>query len=80
MKATSKDLRFHSREIIETARRGEEVLITFRGQPYVKIVPLDSEMAKEKAPQNKLFGMWKDREDIKDVQSYVRALRKGRFS
>ena len=43
MKATAKDLRFHSREILESVLRGEEVTITYRGAVsapcllYVKI-------------------------------------------
>ena len=39
MKATVKDLRFHSKELIETVNRGEEVVITFRGKPCAKLVP-----------------------------------------
>ena len=37
MKATSKDLRFHTKEILDAAVRGEDVVITYRGKPYVKI-------------------------------------------
>lgn len=35
MQATSKDLRFHTKEILDAAMRGEEVIITFHGKPYV---------------------------------------------
>jgi prevent-host-death family protein len=41
MKATAKDLRFHSKELIETVKRGEEVVITFRGKPCAKLVPFE---------------------------------------
>ncbi len=40
MQATSKDLRFHTKEILDTAQRGEEVIITYHGKPYVKITPI----------------------------------------
>ena len=41
MKATAKDLRFHSKELIETVNRGEEVVITFRGKPCAKLIPFE---------------------------------------
>lgn len=78
MNATAKDLRFHSKELLETVKRGEEVLITFRGKPCAKLVPLETKKKKGKL-KNELFGIWKDHEDIKDVEKYVRDLRKGRF-
>ena len=40
MQATSKDLRFHTKEILDAAMRGEEVVITFHGKPCAKIVPI----------------------------------------
>ncbi|CAK8722130.1 Antitoxin [Candidatus Electronema halotolerans] len=76
MQATSKDLRFHTKKILDAARRGEEVVITFHGKPYAKIVPLDEQATKDK--QNEFCGMWKNREDMNDVEEYVRKLRKGR--
>ncbi|WYD81432.1 MAG: type II toxin-antitoxin system prevent-host-death family antitoxin [Candidatus Electrothrix gigas] len=76
MQATSKDLRFHTKKILDAARRGEEVVITFHGKPYAKIVPLDEHITKDK--QNEFCGMWKDREDMQDVEGHVRKLRKGR--
>jgi prevent-host-death family protein len=77
MKATAKDLRFHSKELIDTVNRGEEVVITFRGKPCAKLIPYrDQEIQKEK---NELFGMWKDNDSIKNVDEYVRNLRQGRF-
>ena len=76
MQATSKDLRFHTKEILDAAMRGEEVIITFRGKPYAKIVPICK--ANQNDKQNDFCGMWKDRTDMDDVESYVRNLRKGR--
>jgi len=77
MKATAKDLRFHSKELIESVSRGEEVVITFRGKPCAKLVPYHE--LKNKTEENKLFGMWKDNDTIENVNEYVRNLRKGRF-
>jgi len=76
MKATSKDLRFHTKEIMDTAQRGEEVIITYHGKPYVKITSIIKKTQKNK--ENTFCGMWKDRSDIDNVTDYVRKLRKGR--
>jgi prevent-host-death family protein len=77
MKATAKDLRFHSKELLDTVNRGEEVVITYRGKPCAKLVPY-SEAGRTTA-KNELFGMWKDHESTQNVEEYVRKLRKGRF-
>lgn len=77
MRATAKDLRFHSKELLDTVNRGEEVIITFRGRPCAKLVPYSETTGK--SGESELFGIWKDREDTADVDAYVRNLRKGRF-
>lgn len=77
MKATAKDLRFHSKELIDSVTRGEEVVITFRGKPCAKLVPYRE--LENKKEENELFGMWKNNDMVEDVNAYVRNLRKGRF-
>ncbi|MCJ7773490.1 MAG: type II toxin-antitoxin system prevent-host-death family antitoxin [Desulfobacterales bacterium] len=77
MKATAKDLRFHSKELIDTVNRGEEVVITFRGKPCAKLIPYTENNKKVK--KNELFGMWKDNKMVQDVDGYVRGLRKERY-
>ncbi len=77
MKATAKDLRFHSKELIDSVTRGEEVVITYRGKPCAKLVPYQD--IKTKREKNELFGIWKDNDFASDVNSYVRNLRKSRF-
>ena len=77
MKATAKDLRFNSKELLDTVNRGEEVVITFRGKPCAKLVPYTE--SSKKNEENQLFGIWKDNEIVQDVDEYVRGLRKGRF-
>ena len=76
MKATAKDLRFQSRELLNTVNRGEEVVITYRGKPCAKLVPYQKEGGKHK--EDELFGIWKDHKDIQNIDEYVRNLRKGR--
>ncbi|CAB1057392.1 Prevent host death protein, Phd antitoxin [Olavius sp. associated proteobacterium Delta 1] len=77
MKATAKDLRFHSKELLDTVKRGEEVVITFRGKPCAKLVPYSEKKAE--AAKNELFGIWQDNDKVQDIDEYVRKLRKGRY-
>jgi len=77
MKATAKDLRFHSKELLDTVNRGEEVVITYRGKPCAKLVPYSE--AGKKTAGNELFGIWKEDASTQNVAEYVRKLRKGRF-
>lgn len=77
MKATAKDLRFHSKELLDSVKRGEEVVITFRGKPCAKLIPYEEK--KEEAVKNELYGIWEDNDIVQDVEEYVRGLRKGRF-
>ena len=76
MKATAKDLRFHSKELLSTVNRGEEVIITFRGKPCAKLIPYDE---LKKNQKTNLFGIWRNNDIVKDVDDYVRDLRKERF-
>ena len=48
MQATVKELRFQARELLETVKRGEEVVITDHGRPCAKIIPLESQKIKKK--------------------------------
>ena len=76
MKATAKDLRFHSKDLLDSVNRGEEVVITFRGKPCAKLVPYQGK--KTKTGENELFGIWKDNDASQNVDEHVRNLRRGR--
>lgn len=78
MKATAKDLRFYSKELLEAVARGEEVIITYRGKPHAKLVPLDKTDSQEDG-ENELFGIWKDYPKVESVDDYLKRIRKGRF-
>lgn len=75
MQATAKDLRFHVKELLETVARGEEVVITYRGKACAKLIPIDNSADEE----NDLFGIWQDHKPSRDVNGYIKKLRKGRF-
>lgn len=78
MKATAKDLRIHSKGLLDAVNKGEDVVITFRGKPCARLVPYE-ETDKITVVDNKLFGIWADRVDIESVEEYMQNLRKGRF-
>lgn len=79
MKATTKDLRLRTPELIAATERGEEVLITFHGKPRAKLSPL-SKQDKERAEvsQNPAFGLWRDQVGQESVEEQVRTLRQNR--
>ena len=79
MQATAKDLRFHSTDLLNTVKRGEEVIISYHGKSCAKLVPIDDENEDLKA-QNELFGIWKDNPQTQDVENHVRNIRQGRFN
>ncbi len=79
MRATAKDLRFHSKELLESVERGEDVIITYRGKPHAKLVPFDKEQTGFSDEGHQLFGIWKDNDSVLNVDGYVREMRKGRF-
>ncbi len=79
MRATAKDLRFHSKELLESVERGEEVIITYRGKPHAKLIPISKRKSDFKEEENQLFGIWKDNDLVMNVEEYVRDVRKGRF-
>ncbi len=80
MEATAKDLRFHSKELLESVERGEEVIITYHGKPRAKLIPISDENPMAVKEESPLFGIWKDNPVVEDVDEYVRDLRKGRYS
>ena len=79
MQATAKDLRFHSTDLLNAVKRGEEVIISYRGKSCAKLVGLDSDVDKLK-PQQDLFGLWDDNDETQDVAAYTRNIRRGRFN
>ena len=79
MKATAKDLRYRTKEILAAIDRGEEVLLTYRGKAKARIVPVSKEISRRDRKEEELFGIWKDNEMVDDVHTYLDHLRGGRF-
>lgn len=49
-KTTTRELRANLRETLAQVARGKEVLVTLRGKPYVRIVPVAGEEAPGRYP------------------------------
>jgi prevent-host-death family protein len=79
MEVTTKQLRIRPGRIISQVNSGQEITITYRGKALAKIVPIKTEDSKQDInSENELFGIWENRDDIQNVEQYVRSIRKGR--
>jgi prevent-host-death family protein len=78
MEITTKQLRIQSGRVISQVNNGQEITITYRGKACAKIIPINKQNINLEETDNELFGMWKDREDMGDVEQRVRNMRKGR--
>ncbi len=79
MRATTKDLRLHSKDLLDAVERGEEVTITYRGKPMAVLTQIRNETAPPSVGDSELFGIWGDRADgTSDPAKFVRSLRTGR--
>ena len=78
---TAKDLRSKVGAALACVDRGETVTITYRGKPRARLVGVDPDQELPTAGKEErmpAFGMWRDRDDMADVEAHVRGLRKGR--
>lgn len=63
-------------ELLDAARRGERVIITYRDKDYVELVaPAITDLHVENGP---VFGMWADYEKTSSVEKFVDQLREPR--
>ena len=75
MHASIRELRLHTKEFLDAASRGEEVIVTYRGKDYVKLVPLPAAAITKTAA----FGLWSNNEKVNDVDSFINQLRDSRL-
>ena len=76
MKASILDLRRRMKDILLALDRNESVTIFYRGKKKALLSPI-RQRTKEPVKDHEAFGMWRDRKDMADVDTYVRDLRKG---
>ncbi|MBF8287263.1 MAG: Antitoxin [Candidatus Rokubacteria bacterium] len=75
--ATAKDLRQRTSALLDSVRRGQEVVITYRGKRIAVLAPLERIANKELTPT--AFGMWRRRRDMRDVSRWLDSRRAPRF-
>ncbi len=76
-KATAKDLRQRTAALLDDVRKGQEILITYRGKSVALLVPAEAIQAKPINPVG--FGLWRDRKEMQKVDKWLRELRAPRF-
>ncbi len=75
--ATAKELRSRAAAILERVRKGDEVVITKRGESVAVMKPVQT----VEKPFNPVgFGVWKGRREMKDVKQWLDERRKERHS
>jgi antitoxin (DNA-binding transcriptional repressor) of toxin-antitoxin stability system len=79
MNTTFSDLRKNTKNILAAIERHEPVTLTYRGCKKALIIPCRDRKARPSIKDCPAFGMWNDREDMENVQTYVRNLRKRRI-
>ncbi len=72
---TAKDLRFNLSYLFDLLGKGEDIMITYRGKAKAKLISHDKIVSKK---DDMLFGIWKDKTNENDVDTFVRNIRKGR--
>jgi len=78
MVVTAKQLRTQTSRILKTVLRAGSVTVTLRGRPVAKLSALKAQepMRVEDHPA---FGIWADREVMKDVHAWLKKIRTPRY-
>lgn len=69
MDISVKDLRYRTKHVLHSLRRGTHTTITYRGRPVARLVPLTTHDTNVFHPIG--FGMWKDHAELKDVHAWL---------
>lgn len=81
MKASILDLRRNMPDVLSALDRGETVTITYRGKDKGVMYPVaKAERKSGRLAEHPTFGIWRDRDDLHDVDQFVRNLRKPRHA
>ena len=75
--ATAKDLRQKTAVILDEVRRGQEIIITYRGKSIAVLAPIAKITRKGMRPIG--FGMWQGRTEMRDVEKWLKNQRKPRY-
>ena len=77
MAVSIRDLRYRTKQVLRSLQRGEKPVISYRGHPIARILPLSRE--DKRSFRDIGFGIWRDRPDLKNVSQWLDEQRKPRF-
>ena len=75
--ATAKDLKQKTAALLEQVRRGQKVTITYRGKSVAVLAPAMRTGRKDFKPIG--FGMWRSRKELRNVEKWLKNLRRLRY-
>ena len=75
MKTTAKSLSMDAKRILDVVERGEEVIVSKRGRPCARIVPVAKKATTKNMRNDELFGIWKENKAVEDVDAFIDSLR-----
>ncbi len=78
MVVTTKELRLNASRILKKVQQIGSVTVTLRGKPVAKLTALKQGQVVH-AADHPAFGMWADREDMKDVHAWLKKIRTPRY-
>ena len=78
MVVTAKQLRLHTSRILKKVQHAGSLTVTLRGKPVAKLSALNSKRP-IRVEDHPAFGMWADREDMKDVHAWLKKIRTPRY-
>lgn len=78
MVITAKELRVKTSKVLKDVQRLGSVTVTLRGKPVARLVSVACAEEK-KLTDFGAFGMWADREDMKNPRAWLEKIRKPRY-
>ena len=76
--ASAKELRQKTAALLDEVRRGQPVVITYRGKSIAVLTPVKK--AQRKTLNLAGFGIWRDRRDMRSVEKWLSKLRRPRYT
>ena len=78
MVVTAKQLRLNTSAILRRVQRLGSATVTLRGKPVAELSALKTKKP-IRVEDHPAFGMWADREDMKDVHAWLKKIRTPRY-
>jgi prevent-host-death family protein len=77
MTITAKELRQKTSQVLKKVQQLGSVTVTFRGRPVAKLTRLEKKTSRP-LTNYPAYGMWAGRDDMADVEAWLRRVRKPR--